>query len=85
MDDEPDIRQPHIHNTAEDFPDKKLTTLDTKVWVENHTIQYAFNEKKVPSKTTIKREVHCQIPLKISSLTQDIISIPDWSYQTHSW
>ena len=31
--------------TSEDFPDNKLTTLDTTVSVENNTIQYAFNEK----------------------------------------
>ena len=62
--------------TSEDFPDNKLTTLDTTVCVENNTIQYAFNEKEVPAKTRIPENI------KISSLTEYVICIPVWSYQT---
>ena len=59
---------------AEDFEDKKLPTLDLKVWMSlDNKILFEFYEKPMNTNMVLQRKSALSENIKMSSLTQEVI------------
>ena len=59
--------------TAEDFKDAALPTLDTKVWIEGGRLLYTYFEKPMANKKVMARKSAMGENMKIASLSQDLV------------
>ena len=55
------------------FPEKKLPTLDFKMWMEDNKIMYSFYQKEVANKAVINKLSALSENVKVASLTQNLI------------
>ena len=58
---------------AEDFPNKRLPTLDFEMWLEDGKINYSFFEKSMKTPYCIMKDSAMAIKSKITILAQDLI------------
>ena len=58
---------------ARDFPDNKLPTLDTKLWMEGSKIMYDFYEKPMVGNCVMGKKSAIGENTKISSLSNDLV------------
>ena len=58
---------------GEDFGDKKLPTLDVKIWVEQNRILYNFFEKPMSTNLVLHAKTAQSKIVKFASLTQEVV------------
>jgi hypothetical protein len=56
---------------GEDFPDNKLPSLDTKIWVENWVILFEFFEKSMSTNLVVHAKSALSEEVKLSSLAEE--------------
>ena len=57
----------------DDFADRKLPTLDVKVWIRDGIIEYEFYEKPMAANTVLHAKTALSEQTKFSSLTQEVV------------
>ena len=59
---------------GEQFPDNKLPTLDTKIWIQaGRRVLFEFFEKTMSANVVIQAESALSEQIKVSSLTQEVV------------
>ena len=58
---------------CDDFLDRKLPTLDVKIWVKDGIIEYEFFEKPMSANTVLHAKTALSEQVKFSSLTQEVV------------